>query len=117
MITLIVVIAASVKFLTCIQRNLITTQTVQAFDYLSLQVHGVAKGVLAAGLNFASIQAQFEQMRQDALDKMRVDAARKGANSVLGMRYDTIASQGILEVTAYGTAVTLAPLKQLVVPH
>ncbi|HLV73579.1 MAG TPA: heavy metal-binding domain-containing protein [Vulgatibacteraceae bacterium] len=43
--------------------------------------------------------------RREAVDRLREEARRKGANAVVGMRFDTAAVGGVLEVCAYGTAV------------
>jgi uncharacterized protein YbjQ (UPF0145 family) len=49
-----------------------------------------------------------EKTREDAFERMCVHAAEKGANAVIGMRYDaTDMGKGITEVLAYGTAVTV----------
>lgn len=47
--------------------------------------------------------------RREAVDRLREDARRKGANTVVGMRFDTAAIGGGLEVCAYGTAVWAEP--------
>ena len=47
-----------------------------------------------------------EQTRQDAFDRMLRHAAEKGADAVVGVRYDaTELMQGVTEVLCYGTAV------------
>lgn len=44
--------------------------------------------------------------RREAVDRLRDEARRKGANTVVGMRFDTVAlTGGGYEVCAYGTAV------------
>jgi uncharacterized protein YbjQ (UPF0145 family) len=49
-----------------------------------------------------------EETRQHAFDRMREHAAAKGANAVLGVRYDANdVMQGVTEVLCYGTAVEL----------
>jgi len=51
-----------------------------------------------------------EQTREDAFERMLTHAEEKGANAVIGMRYDaTEMAQGITEVLAYGTAVVVEP--------
>src|SRR5215469_11819851 len=48
----------------------------------------------------------FETMREQALELMTAHAAERGANAVIGVRYDaTEVMQGVSEVIAYGTAV------------
>ena len=47
-----------------------------------------------------------EHAREEAFDLMVKHAAEKGANAIVGMRYDaTEMSSGVTEVLAYGTAV------------
>ncbi len=47
-----------------------------------------------------------EETRQHAYERMMQHAAEKGANAVLGVRYDaTDVMQGVTEVLCYGTAV------------
>lgn len=49
--------------------------------------------------------------REDAVQRLRDEAASKGANAVLAMRFDTSEIGGIMnEVSAYGTAVKLEKL-------
>ena len=47
-----------------------------------------------------------EKTREDAFDRMLQHAAEKGADTVVGVRYDaTEIMQGVTEVLCYGTAV------------
>jgi len=51
-----------------------------------------------------------EHARQDAFERMCAHATERGANAIIGMRYDaTEIGQGITEVLCYGTAVVVAP--------
>jgi uncharacterized protein YbjQ (UPF0145 family) len=51
-----------------------------------------------------------EKAREDAYDLLLEHAAGKGANAIVGVRYDaTEVSPGITEVLAYGTAVVVEP--------
>ncbi|MEO8803216.1 MAG: YbjQ family protein [Rudaea sp.] len=51
-----------------------------------------------------------EKAREDAFELMVRHAATHGANAIIGMRYDANeVAQGVTEVLAYGTAVTVAP--------
>ncbi|TYK48121.1 YbjQ family protein [Actinomadura decatromicini] len=43
--------------------------------------------------------------RREAVDRLGEEASRRGANTVVGMRFDTAAVGGGIEVCAYGTAV------------
>lgn len=50
------------------------------------------------------------QSREQALDRLRMDASRMGANAVVGLRMTTSAvMQGAAEILAYGTAVVVEP--------
>jgi uncharacterized protein YbjQ (UPF0145 family) len=49
-----------------------------------------------------------EKTREDAYDLMMKHAQEKGANAVIGVRYDTTElMQGVSEVICYGTAVVV----------
>lgn len=46
------------------------------------------------------------EAREQALDRMREEAERSGANAIVSMRFTTgTVAQGIIEVLAFGTAV------------
>ena len=52
-----------------------------------------------------------EETRQHAFDRMIEHAAKRGANAVIGIRYDaTEVMQSVTEVLCYGTAVRVQPL-------
>jgi uncharacterized protein YbjQ (UPF0145 family) len=58
------------------------------------------------GGNITLFEDMCEKTREQALDVMMEHAADRGANAVIGMRYDaTEVMQGVTEVIAYGTAV------------
>ena len=47
-----------------------------------------------------------EKTREDAFERMAAHAVEKGANGIIGVRYDaTEIMQGVTEVLCYGTAV------------
>jgi uncharacterized protein YbjQ (UPF0145 family) len=49
-----------------------------------------------------------EKTREDAFELMTDHAASRGANAIIGMRYDaTEVMNGVTEVLAYGTAVVV----------
>jgi uncharacterized protein YbjQ (UPF0145 family) len=49
-----------------------------------------------------------EKTREDAFELMTDHAATRGANAIIGMRYDaTEVMNGVTEVLAYGTAVVV----------
>ena len=51
-----------------------------------------------------------ERARQDAFDRMCQHATERGANAILGLRYDaTELTPGVTEVLCYGTAVVVTP--------
>lgn len=50
--------------------------------------------------------------RREAVERLGEEARRKGANTVVGMRFDTAAVGGGFEVCAYGTAVWAEPAGQ-----
>jgi len=51
-----------------------------------------------------------EKTREEAFELMLKHAAERGANAVVGMRYDANeVMQGVTEVLAYGTAVVVSP--------
>jgi uncharacterized protein YbjQ (UPF0145 family) len=73
-------------------------------------------GGLAAfgGGNIQAFEEVCEEGRREAHARMIDHAADKGADAVIAMRYDaTEFAQGITEVLAYGTAVKLEPLPDL----
>jgi uncharacterized protein YbjQ (UPF0145 family) len=56
--------------------------------------------------------ASLASTRREAVDRLGEEARRKGANTVVGMRFDTAAVGGGFEVCAYGTAVWAEPAAQ-----
>ena len=58
------------------------------------------------GGNITLFETMCEKTREQALELMMEHAAEKGANAVVGVRYDANdVMQGVTEVIAYGTAV------------
>jgi uncharacterized protein YbjQ (UPF0145 family) len=58
------------------------------------------------GGNITLFESMCEKTREQALELMIEHAAQRGANAVIGVRYDaTEVMQGVTEVIAYGTAV------------
>jgi uncharacterized protein YbjQ (UPF0145 family) len=74
----------------------------------------IAQGFLGGlkqivGGNIESYAQVCESAREDAYRRMVEHARDRGADAVIGMRYDaTEFTQGVTEVLAYGTAVKLA---------
>ena len=53
-----------------------------------------------------------ERARSDAFDILLAHAQRRGANAIVGVRYDaTEIMSGVTEVLCYGTAVIVEPLQ------
>jgi uncharacterized protein YbjQ (UPF0145 family) len=62
------------------------------------------------GGNISLFSDLCEQTRREAFDLMVQHASEMGANAIIGARYDaTEIMQGVTEVLAYGTAVTVEP--------
>jgi len=60
------------------------------------------------GGNITLFEEMCEKTREEALELMMQHAAQQGANAVIGVRYDANEiMQGVTEVLAYGTAVTV----------
>ena len=60
------------------------------------------------GGNITLFESMCEKTRGQALELMMEHAAQRGANAVIGVRYDaTEVMQGVTEVIAYGTAVQM----------
>jgi len=58
------------------------------------------------GGNITLFEEMCESAREQALERMMEHALERGANAVVGVRYDaTEVMQGVTEVIAYGTAV------------
>jgi uncharacterized protein YbjQ (UPF0145 family) len=58
------------------------------------------------GGNITLFESMCEKTREQALDLMMEHAAERGANAVIGVRYDANeVMQSVTEVIAYGTAV------------
>src|SRR5262245_10408697 len=104
-----------------VDSRLVTT----AFDlpgYRTLENLGIVRGIIVrsrsiAGNIGAALQTVVggnitiytelcEKAREDAFRLLLEHAAEKGANAVIGVRYDANeVAQGVTEVLAYGTAV------------
>ena len=74
-------------------------------------------GTIGAGLqtllggNITLLMSLCEKARADAFDIMLAHAQRRGANAVIGVRYDaTEIMSGVTEVLCYGTAVVIEPI-------
>jgi uncharacterized protein YbjQ (UPF0145 family) len=102
---------------------LVTTST-HLEGYKIIEHLGVIRGITVRSRNiFANIAGGLqtlvggnisvytnlcERTRQDAYDELIRHAEEKGANAIINMRYDANEiMQGVTEVLAYGTAVTV----------
>ena len=102
---------------------LVTTST-HLEGYKIIEHLGVIRGIIVRSRNiFANIAGGLqtlvggnisvytnlcERTRQDAYDQLIKHAEDKGANAIINMRYDANEiMQGVTEVLAYGTAVTV----------
>ncbi len=80
---------------------------------VTVRTRGIAGKILAGlrGIVGGQVEAYVsmcEVARAEAMEYMIVHAKERGANAVIGMRYDaTEVGPGITEVLAYGTAVTI----------
>lgn len=83
---------------------------VRGITVRSRSVIGTIGGALQSlvGGNLSLFTQLAETSRQEALDLMVRHAEEKGANAVIGMRYDgNEITDGITEMLAYGTAVVV----------
>jgi uncharacterized protein YbjQ (UPF0145 family) len=63
------------------------------------------------GGELKGLTMQLSETREEALDRLKEEAAKVGANAVLAMRFDSNELQGqYQEILAYGTAVVVEPL-------
>lgn len=71
---------------------------------------GAALQTLVGG-NISIYTELCENAREEAFELMLQHAGARGANAVIGMRYDANeVAQGVTEVLAYGTAVQVEPV-------
>ncbi|HXV13840.1 MAG TPA: YbjQ family protein [Candidatus Krumholzibacteria bacterium] len=79
----------------------------------SVRARHVGKDILASFKNLVGGEIHeytklLAESREQALDRMREEAARMGANAIVGMRFSsTDISQGASELLVYGTAVQI----------
>ena len=101
--------------------------TSTAFDLAGFRIKrnlGIVRGIVVRSRSvFGTIGASLQTMvggdislfsdlcektREDAFDRLLAHAAEKGADAVVGVRYDaTELMHGVTEVLCYGTAVTV----------
>jgi uncharacterized protein YbjQ (UPF0145 family) len=101
-----------------------TSSTFDIAGYRTVQNLGIVRGIVVRSRSiFGSIGASLqtlvggditlytdlcEKTRQDAFERMLQHAVERGADGVIGVRYDaTEIMQSVTEVLCYGTAVKL----------
>jgi uncharacterized protein YbjQ (UPF0145 family) len=87
---------------------------VRGITVRSRSVFGTIGGSLQTiiGGNISMFTSLCERAREEAFDLMLEHAAQLGANAVIGMRYDANdVMSGVTEVLAYGTAVSVEPIR------
>lgn len=104
-----------------------TTTTFSLEGYRIVESLGVVRGVTVRSRSLlGTIGAKFETLigghitmltslceraRSDAFDILLAHAQRRGANAIVGVRYDaTEIMSGVTEVLCYGTAVVVEPV-------
>ena len=104
------------------QQDVMVVTTNDMPGYQVVEVYGEVFGLIVRSRNiFSNIGASFRTVfggeakgytrllsdtREQALDRLRAEAAAKGANAVLMMRFDSGDIANVMnEVVAYGTAV------------
>jgi len=107
-------------------KNVIITTTNDLPGYEVEEIYGEVFGLIVRSRNiFGNIGASFRTIfggevkgytklladtREQAIERLRQEAATKGANAVLMMRFDSGDIGGIMnEVVAYGTAAKVRP--------
>lgn len=110
--------------------DLLVTTTFEVPGYEVIQYLGIVRGItvrtrgigyqISAGLRtlvggqVGAYISMCEYAREEALQFMLTHARERGANAVVGMRYDaTELGAGISEVLAYGTAVIVRPKSEV----
>jgi uncharacterized protein YbjQ (UPF0145 family) len=106
----------------------VTTTTNDIPGYEVVEVYGEVFGLIVRSRNlFSNIGASFRTIfggevggytkllartREDAMERLRAEAAARGANAVIAMRFDSGDIGNLMnEVAAYGTAVKIQPKK------
>jgi len=105
---------------------MMVSTTFELPGYRVVKSHGTVRGIVVRSRSIigtigASLQTIIggnitlftelcEKTREDAMALMMQHASDRGANAVIGMRYDANeVMQGVTEVLAYGTAVFVEP--------
>ena len=102
--------------------NPMVTTALELPGYRIVRNYGIVRGIIVrsrsivgnfaaalqtvVGGNITILTNLCEKTREDAFELLLQHATERGANAVVGMRYDaTEVMQGVTEVLAYGTAV------------
>ncbi|MFT4624783.1 MAG: hypothetical protein ACI8PZ_003446 [Myxococcota bacterium] len=85
--------------------GLVRGNTIRA-RHLGHDIMAALKGIVGGEISeYTKLMAE---SREQALDRLRAEAAARGANAVLGVRFTTsMVMQGSAELLAYGTAVRI----------
>ena len=90
------------------------TRTLGIVVGISVRSRGVGGNIMAGldalgnGSALAEFRADLVTVRREALARMETEAAERGANAVVGVRFDAAdVGREMVEVVAYGTAVFL----------
>ena len=104
-----------------------TTTAFELPGYRTVKTIGIVRGIIVRSRSIiGNIGAAFqtlvggnitiytelcEKARSDAFLQMLAHAQQRGANAIIGVRYDaTEVMQGVTEVLCYGTAVVVEPV-------
>ncbi|MCP4169491.1 MAG: YbjQ family protein [Fuerstiella sp.] len=86
--------------------GLVRGNTIRA-RHLGKDIFAVFKNIV--GGEISEYTKLMGESREQALDRLRDEAVRVGADAVVGLRFTTsMITQGAAEILAYGTAVKLA---------
>ena len=108
-------------------QDALVTTGLELPGYRIVRSHGIVRGLTVrsrsiVGNVFGALQSLFggnitiytdlcERARADTYLQMCVHGRARGANAIVGMRYDTTElMSGLTEVLCYGTAVTVEPI-------
>ncbi|HYF62166.1 MAG TPA: heavy metal-binding domain-containing protein [Herpetosiphonaceae bacterium] len=90
------------------------TTAPELHGYRVVSSFGVVTGMANRWAAYITPQGWHEataKTREEAFEQMALQAAARGANAIIAMRYDSMENtNGVSEVVAYGTAVVVEPL-------
>lgn len=82
----------------------LTTRSRNMFSSAGQQLKTIVGGEIAG---YTKLQ---QETREHSISRMKAEAAEKGANAILAMRFDSSTFGNVDSVTAYGTAVKVEKL-------